>query len=186
MSLYIKNMVCNRCIQAVQNILNETGIAFKSVQLGEVEPVSNPSPEQLEQLRIKLADAGFELLDDARKKLIEQIKTIIIEQVHYKNGDERVNLSHLLSSKLYKDYSYLSHLFSEVEGTTIEKYHIAQKIERAKELLAYDEASLSQIAYDLGYSSVAHLSAQFKKVTGLTPSHFKKMGAAHRRPLDQL
>jgi len=186
MQLYIKNMVCNRCIAAVKSLLDEHQLAYTSVQLGEVTLDQAPIPEQMTSLRDKLQQLGFELLDDNKKKIIEKIKTAIIEQVHYGKGDERYNLSEQLSSLLHKDYSYLSHLFSEVEGITIEKYLIHQKIEKVKELLVYDEASLSEIAFQLGYSSVAHLSAQFKKVTGLTPSHFKKLGNKQRKTLDTI
>jgi len=125
-------------------------------------------------------------LDDTKRTTIEKIKTTIIEQVHYGIGDDRYNFSDLLSTKLHKDYSYLSHLFSEVEGITIEKYIINQKIEKVKELLVYNELSLSEIAFQAGYSSVAHLSAQFKKVTGLTPTHFKKLGGTRRNTLDKV
>ena len=124
--------------------------------------------------------------DESRRRLIEKIKTIIIEQVHYKALDEKHNFSEILTKKLNKDYSYLSGLFSEVEGVTIERYIISQKIEKVKELIIYDELNLSEIAFQLGYSSVSHLSAQFKKVSGLTPSHFKKMGGIHRKSLDQV
>jgi AraC-like DNA-binding protein len=186
MQLFIKNMVCNRCIAAVKQLLQEQDLEYSSVQLGEVDLIETPSKEQLETFRQSLRETGFELLDDQKQKLIAQIKTLIIEQVHYGLGEERINLSHQLSSRLHKDYSYLSHLFSEVEGITIEKYLIHQKIERVKELLAYDEANLSEIAFQLGYSSVSHLSAQFKKVTGLTPSHFKKMGGMRRNSLDNV
>ena len=171
-------MVCSRCIAAVKALLDDLNVRYHSVQLGRVELEKEPGVKQMGEIKEGLQQLGFELLDDKRKKIIDQIKTIIIKQVHYENGDQRYNLSEILSSKLHKDYSYLSHLFSEVEGTTIEKYLIQQKIERAKELLVYDETSLSEIAFDLGYSSVAHLSAQFKKVTGLTPSHFKKLGSS--------
>lgn len=186
MNLYIKNMVCNRCIEAIKSILNELNFQYTSVQLGEVSLQTVPTEEQLDTLRQRLQQSGFELLDDTKKKLIEKIKTIIIEHVHYNESDKRYNLSEILSSKLHKDYSYLSHLFSEVEGITIEKYLINQKIEKIKELLVYDELSLNEIAYQLAYSSVAHLSAQFKKVTGLTPTHFKKLGGIHRKTLDNV
>jgi AraC-like DNA-binding protein len=182
----IKNMVCNRCIVAVKALLDDLGLAYASVQLGEVTLQKEPSEAQLRLLKEGLSALGFELLDDSKRKLIEKIKTIIIEQVHYSGENEQYNLSHLLSSKLHKDYSYLSHLFSEVEGTTIEKFGIRQKIEKAKELLVYNELPLSEIAFQLGYSSVAHLSAQFKKVTGLTPTHFKNMGGIHRKALDNI
>ena len=186
MELYIKNMVCNRCIAAVKSALDELKIQYTSIELGEVITKTEPSEKQLVALKEKLQQLGFELLDDTKKKLIEKIKTIIIEHVHYKEGDNRYNLSEILSSKLRKDYSYISHLFSEVEGITIEKYVINQKVEKIKELLVYDELSLNEIAYQLGYSSVAHLSSQFKKVTGLTPTHFKKLGGIHRKTLDNV
>jgi AraC-like DNA-binding protein len=186
MQLFIKNMVCNRCITAVKQILQEQGLEYTSVRLGEADLPNPLSKEQQEHLSRRLHDTGFELLDDHKQKLIGKIKTFIIEQVHHGQGDERITLSHQLSSLLNKDYSYLSHLFSEVEGITIEKYVIHQKIERVKELLVYDETSLSEIAFQLGYSSVAHLSAQFKKVTGLTPTHFKKLGGVRRNTLDNI
>ncbi|MBE7173621.1 MAG: helix-turn-helix transcriptional regulator [Williamsia sp.] len=185
MQLYIKNMVCNRCILAVKALLEKLGIAWEAVRLGEVDLKENLLPEKEQQLRVGLEQLGFELLDDARNKLIERIKTLIIEQVHYGMDDKGLTISSLLSAALHKDYSYLSNLFSEVEGTTIEKYFISQKIERVKELLAYDEQSLSEIAYKMGYSSVAHLSAQFKKVTGLTPSYFRQRGGP-RKTLDSV
>lgn len=186
MNLYVKNMVCNRCITAVKNVLDELNFQYSSLQLGEVALSEEPTNGQLHALKERLQQLGFELLDDTKKKLIEKIKTIIIEHVHYREGDDRYNLSEILSSKLHKDYSHLSHLFSEVEGITIEKYLISQKIERIKELLVYDELSLNEIAHKLGYSSVAHLSTQFKKVTGLTPTHFKKLGGIHRKTLDNV
>lgn len=185
MHLYIKNMVCNRCILAVEALLKKLGISYNTVRLGEVELEQKPDAETAQLLKKQLEGLGFELLDDGRNKLIEKIKTLIIEQVHYGTEDQRLNFSSLLSSSLHKDYSYLSNLFSEVEGITIEKYVINQKIEKVKELLVYDELSLGEIAYRLGYSSVAHLSNQFKKVTGLTPSHFKK-GGGSRRALDAI
>lgn len=186
MRLYIKNMVCSRCIDAVRNIAEKQGLPLRSVQLGEVELQQEISAEQVEALRQDLQQIGFELLDDGKKKLIEKIKNIIIGQVHHNHGDDRYKLSDVLSAQLHKDYSYLSHLFSEVEGITIEKYLINQKIEKVKELLVYNEASLSEIAFDLGYSSVAHLSTQFKKVTGMTPSQFKSLGTRNRKTLDQV
>lgn len=184
MNLYIKNMVCNRCINAVKSLLEEMNISYSSVQLGEAVIQKELSQKQIAVLKEKLTKLGFELLDDTKRKLIEKIKTVIIEQVHYGKGDDRYSLSQVLSSSLHKDYSYLSNLFSAVEGTTIEKYLINQKIEKAKELLVYNELSLSEIAFQLGYSSVAHLSSQFKKVTGLTPTHFKTLG--HRKTIDSV
>lgn len=186
MQLYIKNMVCNRCIMAIKHLLEELHLHYTSVELGTVELEKEPTESQTALLKERLLQLGFELLDDARKKLIERLKTIVIAQVHHEMDEQRYNFSDILSSTLHKDYSYLSRLFSDVEGITIEKYIINQKIEKVKELLVYDELSLSEIAFRLGYSSVAHLSAQFKKVTGLTPSHFKKLGGQHRKTLDEV
>lgn len=184
--LYIKNMVCNRCIMVVRDQLNKMGIEPVSVELGEVilkEKLTDTSRQAIKEI---LHPLGFELIDDKRIQLIEQIKNAIIELVHYRNNELKVNLSEYITRKLNHDYSYLSKLFSEISNTTIEKYFIAQKIERVKELLVYDELSLNQIADMLNYSSTAHLSAQFKSVTGLTPSHFKQMKGNRRKPLDQL
>ena len=179
-------MVCDRCIYVVKQELEKLNLQYSSVTLGEVGLPKEPSEKQLMQLKENLAALGFEVLDDSRKRLIEKIKNIIIEQVHYSDPDDKHNFSEILSQKLHKDYSYLSNLFSEVEGITIEKYIINQKIEKAKELMVYDELNLSEIAFRLGYSSVAHLSSQFKKVTGLTPSHFKKLSGIHRKSLDKV
>ena len=180
-------MVCARCIKTVTHIFQSSGADVKNVRLGFVEINNDLSHEQLNVIRKKLIDDGFELLDDQKVKLIEQIKNEIINLVHYGDLDElKVNLSTLLSDQLHKDYNYLSNLFSSVESTTIEQYFILQKIEKVKELLVYDELSLSQIAFKLGYSSVAHLSNQFKKVTGSTPSDFKKQKGHHRNHLDTL
>ena len=179
-------MVCPRCIASVKQILNESGLTFSSVHLGEVKTETDPTEKQLELLQKKLAATGFELLDDPRKRLIEKIKTIIIDQVHYDADTKKQKLSEVLSSGLRKDYSFLSNLFSDVEGITIEKYLIQQKIERAKELIVYNELTISEIAFQLGYTSVSHLSAQFKSVTGLTPTHFKQVGNAHRKTLDSI
>lgn len=179
-------MVCDRCILVVRQELEKLNLKPVSIKLGEVEIEKEPTEEQLTQVRRNLSASGFELLDDSRRKLIEKMKNIIIKQIHYGDADEKHNFSEILTNKLYKDYSYLSNLFSEVEGITIEKYIINQKIEKVKELLVYDELNLSEIAFKLGYSSVAHLSSQFKRVTGLTPSHFKNLGGIHRKPLDKI
>jgi AraC-like DNA-binding protein len=186
MHLYIKNVVCNRCILVVRQELEKSKMEACSVTLGEVDLLKEPTTKQLEQFRNALADLGFELLDNSKKQLIEKIKNTIINQVHHNVDESQHNFSKILSQQLHKDYSYLSTLFSEVEGITIEKYIIHQKIEKVKELLIYDELSLSEIAFQLGYSSVAHLSSQFKKVTGLTPSHFKPVGRNKRKPLDKI
>lgn len=185
-SLFIKNMVCNRCIMVVQQELENLGLDVKSVTLGEVTLGKEPAPEERKRIESALVPLGFEVIDDKKSRIIERIKTIIIDLVHYHDNDTKVNLSELLSSELHHDYNYLSNLFSEVEGITIEKYVIAQKIEKVKELLVYDELSLSEIAYRLNYSSVAYLSNQFKKVTGLTPSHFRQIGKDKRKPLDEV
>ncbi len=186
MLIYIKNMVCHRCIAAVKSLFTDLQLPCNSVQLGEVVLEKELTQKQTTILKERLGQLGFELLNDKKKKLIEQIKKLIIGQVHYEKADGRYNLSELLSSSLYKDYSYLSRLFSEVEGITIEQYFILQKIEKVKEWLVYDELTLSEIAWKLGYSSVAHLSSQFKKVTGLTPSQIKKLGINHRKSLDKV
>ncbi|MEK7226270.1 MAG: AraC family transcriptional regulator [Bacteroidota bacterium] len=180
-------MVCARCIKTITGIFQQENAELKSVRLGAAETADELSLAQLNNIRKKLVAEGFELLDDKKAKLIEQIKTGIINLVHYGELDElKVNLSTYLAAKLHKDYNYFSNLFSSVESTTIEQYFILQKIEKVKELLVYDELSLSQIAFKLGYSSVAHLSNQFKKTTGFTPSGFKKLKGHHRRHLDKL
>lgn len=186
MQLYIKNMVCNRCILVVQQELHKLKIESRHISLGEVETTTELTKEQLQQLGHGLSALGFELLDDARQQLISKIKNIIVQQVHYTEEHALHNYSEILSKSLHKDYAFLSNLFSAVEGITIEKYIIHQKIERVKELIIYDELNLTEIAYKVGYSSVAHLSTQFKKVTGLTPSHFRKIGKQKRKPLDEV
>lgn len=179
-------MVCNRCILVVKQELEKLHIESRNITLGEAELNNNITKEQIQQFGINLSALGFELLDNSKQQLIEKIKNTIINHVHYKQSDDHHNFSNILSKSLHKDYSYLSSLFSEVEGITIEKYIISQKIEKVKELLIYDQLSLSEISYQLGYSSVAHLSSQFKKVTGLTPSHFKQVGKNKRKPIDEI
>ena len=185
-SIYIKNMVCNRCIEAVTKIFDDLKIPVINIRLGEVQPARAIAEDKLERLKQRLLSAGFELLDDAKKKIIDQIKTAAIEFVHYTDDDQKQPFSSLLSQKISKDYSYLSKLFSETEGITIEKYLINQKIERVKELMMYDELTLSEISYEMGYSSVAHLSAQFKKMTGFSPTQFRKMPGNRRKTLDKV
>lgn len=179
-------MVCNRCIMVVQNEFEKMGLNVTNIKLGEVTLETAPTDADKRKVEAKLVDLGFEIIDDRRSRIIEKIKAVIIELVHRQNGEMKSNLSDILSQKLNHDYNYLSNLFSEIEGTTIEKYFIAQKIEKVKELLVYDELTLSEIAYTLNYSSVAYLSNQFKKVTGLTPSHFKQIKADKRKPLDKV
>lgn len=186
MKIYVKNMVCPRCIMAVETILNALQIDYKSVSLGEIELNMQPRHSDLAKLSSQLQSIGFEVIDDKKRQLIERIKNYIIQFIHHDKEMLKVNLSDFLSNELGYEYNYLSNLFSEVEGTTIEKYVILQKIEKVKELIVYDELSLKEIANQLGYSSVAYLSNQFKKVTGLTPSHFKTIGQQKRVPLDFL
>lgn len=185
-TLFIKNMVCNRCIMVVQSEVDKLGLQVTDIRLGEVTLGQDISSEQKETLGSALVLLGFQLIDDKKSRMIEKIKNVIVDLVHYQENEVKTNLSEVLSAALHHDYSYLSNLFSEVEGTTIEKYFIAQKIEKVKELLVYDELSLSEIAFRMNYSSVAYLSNQFKKVTGLTPSHFKQVKEEKRKPLDQL
>ena len=166
-------MVCIRCKMVVKEELTKLGLHYTSVELGEAEVLENISVKQHDQIRIALLKSGLELMDDKKSVLIQKIKNVIIELVHYSEEPLTINFSEYLSQQLHHDYTYLANLFSEVQGTTIEKFLIAHKIERVKELLVYNELNLTEIAYKLHYSSVAHLSAQFKKVTGLTPSHFK-------------
>jgi AraC-like DNA-binding protein len=184
MKLYIKNMVCNRCIMVVKNELEKFGYAVSAIQLGEVEIKENDFDKK--KTGEKLKELGFELIDDKKGRIIEKIKNEVVGLVHYSSEDTHINYSEYLAEKLKYEYNYLSNLFSEVEGITIEKYIIAQKIERVKELLVYDELSLSEIAHQMGYSSVAYLSTQFKKVTGLTPTYFKNVKENKRQPLDKL
>lgn len=184
--VYIKNMVCNRCIMVVRSELEKLGIEPISIELGEVTLSKALDSSQKEELNEVLESLGFALIDDKKARLIEQVKTLIVELVHYNNNDLKVNLSDYISEKVHHDYNYVSNLFSEVEGTTIEKYFIAQKVEKVKELLVYDELTLNEIAFKLNYSSVAHLSTQFKKVTGLTPTHFKQIKTNKRKPLDKV
>jgi AraC-like DNA-binding protein len=175
MKLFIKYMVSLRCKIAVKAELDKLGLHYTRVELGEVEIMENMSEEQLTQLKIGLLQSGLELMDDQKSILIEKIKNNIIEMVHYNVELSKINFSDHLSDKLKHDYTYLANLFSEVTGITIEHYIIIHKIERVKELLLYDELTLTEISYKLNYSSVAHLSNQFKKVTGLTPSFFKQL-----------
>ena len=185
-TIFIKNMVCDRCIMVVQNELEKLGLDAKNIKLGEVILSKEITSLEKENLSKTLEPLGFEVIDDKKGRIIEKIKNIIIDLVHHQDSDVKTNLSDVLSDKLHHDYNYLSNLFSEVEGTTIEKYFIAQKVEKVKELLVYDELSLSEIANRLNYSSVAYLSNQFKKVTGLTPSNFKQIKEDKRKPLDKV
>jgi len=179
-------MVSTRCKMAVKEILNKLGVHFILIDLGEVDVMENISAEQREQLKTALLNSGLELMDDKRAVLIEKIKNVVIEMVHHTDEIIKINFSELLSRKLKHDYTYLSNLFSEVQGTTIEQFIIFQKIERIKEFIIYDELNISEIAWKMNYSSVSHLSNQFKKVTGLSPSHFKNMKEKRRSPIEEI
>lgn len=186
MHYFIKNMVCNRCIMAVRNIFEGLGYSPVNISLGEVETGHPVSDIDIPKLKEALTKYGFELIDDAKSRIVEKIKNSIVQLVHHSENAPKVNYSQYIESQLHKDYSYLSSLFSEIEGTTIEKYIIRQKIEKVKELLVYDELTLSEIADKMGYSNVAYLSGQFKKITGLTPSYFKQIKENKRKPLDEV
>ncbi|GAB3338560.1 AraC family transcriptional regulator [Cryomorphaceae bacterium 1068] len=185
-TLYIKNMVCPRCIDTVKDILDNLNIETSSIELGEVHTPNNITSDQKSQLEELLAARGFELLQDQKSKLIGQIKAIIVDQIHHNKEALNINFSTLIADKLHQEYSSLSRLFSSVEGVTIERFILKQKVERVKELIFYNELTLSEIAHQMDYSSVAHLSAQFKKETGMTPTAFKKMRNPGRQSLDQL
>lgn len=177
-------MVCIRCKMVVKDEISKLGLHYAFVELGEAEILEDITPEQQEQFKVALLRSGLELMDDKKSVLIQKIKNVIIELVHYSEEPLVVNFSVYLSEKLNYDYTYLANLFSEVQGTTIEKFLIAHRIERVKELLVYNELNLTEIAYQMHYSSVAHLSTQFKRVTGLTPSHFKQLKDKRRTVLE--
>lgn len=181
-------MVCNRCILAIQNVLTEMGITPVSIHLGEVDFGDvTPEKQQIEEFADRVQSLGFEIISDKKSQLIEKIKNAIIVLVQNPQSIEKTKLSEYLSERLFHDYTYLSNLFSSVEGVTIEQYFINQKIEKVKELLVYDELTLTEISYRLGYSSVSHLSRQFKKVTGQTPSEFKTLrDTGQRKSLDKV
>ncbi|NOQ23797.1 MAG: helix-turn-helix domain-containing protein [Bacteroidales bacterium] len=186
-TLHIKNMVCNRCIKVVKDEFEKIHLSIEEIELGKVKVSTLINEEKLNNVRELLIENGFELIDDKKSQLIDNIKTLIIERIHHgKDMPETLNCSDIITAEIGYDYSYLSNLFSSVEGITIEKYIIHQKIEKAKELLVYNELSLKEISYQLGYSSVQYLSNQFKKVSGLTPSHFKKLKENKRKPLDKM
>lgn len=186
MKFYIKNMVCSRCKMVVKSEFEKLGLQTIAVELGEVELEESVSENQKEALLHNLQALGFDLIDDKKTKTVERIKTLIIDLVHHKNNELKINLSDYLAEDLGQDYNSLSNLFSEIENTTIEKYFISQKIEKVKELLVYNELSLSEIADILNYSNVAHLSNQFKKITGSTPTSFKKSKDKKRIQIENL
>ncbi len=179
-------MVSNRCKLTVKAELKKLGLHFIMVDLGEVEIMEDITGLQRQQLQQSLIDAGFQLMDDKRAVLIEKIKTVVIQMVHHSDELIKVNFSNFLSEKLHYDYTYLANLFSEVQGTTIEQFIISHKVERIKELIIYGELNISEIAWKMNYSSVAHLSHQFKKATGLAPSHFKLLKDKRRSPIEDI
>jgi AraC-like DNA-binding protein len=186
MKLYIKFMLSTRCKIVVKDILKSLDLHFVIVDLGEVEIMEDLDTEQLDALKMGLLEAGLELMDNKKAILIERIKNTIIEMVHHSTEGIKINFSNFLSEKLNHDYTYMANLFSEVQGTTIEQFMIAHKVERVKELIIYGELNITEIAWKMNYSSVAHLSNQFKKMTGLSPSQFKQLKEKTRRSLEEI
>lgn len=185
--LHIKNMVCPRCIETVESVLAEKGFKVLAIKLGEAEIDRIPSPTQMEELSEALKKRGFELLLNKKSRIVDQVKSEIIKLIHHSENEIlNINLSEHLSQLIGTDYSSISNLFSTMEGITIEKFTILQKIEKVKELLSYDELTASEIGYKMGYSSAAYLSSQFKKETGMTPGQYKKLKVKERKPLDQI
>lgn len=186
--LAIRNMVCDRCIRVVRDELTALGLDVRRVDLGEAEVADGRQPVDLDRIRLTLEGSGFELIEDRRRKTVERIKHEIIDLVHHQRGSsgKRPKLSDHLAAALRQDYHTISVLFSSMEGITIEQFFIRQRLERVKELLKYGEQTLSEIAWALGYSSVQHLSNQFRQVTGMTPSAFRKMGKTARVPIDKV
>ena len=185
--IYIKNMVCPRCISAVQQEIEKLELEVDSIKLGEVVLKTRPDDTKLQVLQGNLQAHGFEIISDHKSSIINQVKTEIIKVIHH--GEEmppEMNFSSYLAAKIGSEYSSLSNLFSSIEGITIEKYIIIQTVEKIKEYIVYNELTFSEIAYKLGYSSSQHLSSQFKKITGLSPSHFKKIQGEKRKPIDQI
>lgn len=179
-------MVCPRCIMSVEQILKESKLEAKYIGLGEIGLVKIPEKIQLHTFSENLKKVGFELLDDQKTQSIEKIKNLLIQKVQEGNIEEHFSIVKYVSQNIFKDYSSISKLFSEVESITIEQFFILQKIEKTKEWLIYNQLSLGQVAFNLGYSSTQHLSGQFKKITGMTPTQFKSLGALHRKPIDSL
>jgi AraC family transcriptional regulator len=186
--LLVKNMVCHRCILAVEDILRNLEIPFQKVIVGEIHLPNNLTSQQVNMLNANLAKIGLELIDNRMSGLIERIKQLVLKKARNEVAEKemKAKLSSFLSTHLHHEYTYLSSFFSSVEGRTIENYFIEQRIEKVKELLVYKEMTLSEIAFEMEYSSVAHLSNQFKKITGLTPSHFKEVGSNRRKLLDKV
>lgn len=187
-TLIVKNMVCHRCVLSVEEILKSLKIPYQKVLVGEIHLRNSIEDKTREILKEKLGKIGLELIDSRVGEIIEKIKQLVIKKARNEidDKDRKIKLSSYLSSRLHQEYTSISKLFSDTEGRTIENFFIMHRIEKAKELLVYGQQSLSEIAFGLDYSSVAHLSSQFKKVTGLTPSHFKEIGIAKRKALDQV
>lgn len=179
-------MVCQRCIMTVKDILHRLNIPFENVTLGEVDLIHKISAEETKHLQSSLKKVGFELIETRVNKIVEDIKQRVMEYLDLGMDSQEIKLSAFITKKLPYDYSYLSDLFSSIEGKTIEQFFILQRIEKVKELIVYDQLSLTEISYQTGFSSVHHLSSQFKKVTGLSPSHFKKIAGNKRRSLDSV
>jgi YesN/AraC family two-component response regulator len=179
-------MLSTRCKIVVKEILKGLDLHFVIVDLGEVEIMEDLDSEQLEELKLALLQSGLELMDNKKAILIERIKNTVVEMVHHSNEGLKINFSNFLSEKLHHDYTYMANLFSEMQGTTIEQFMIAHKVERIKELIIYGELKITEIAWKMNYSSVAHLSNQFKKMTGLSPSQFKQLKDKTRRSLEEL
>jgi len=187
MQLFIKNMVCQRCILAVKSEAEKLGIRNADISLGQMKfQEAEPESHVMEKLKSALRNIGFEIIDDKKSRLIERVKTIVIEKIHHNDDELRNNWSEIIAADLQYEYNYISNLFTAVEGITIEQYIIRQKVEKAKELLFYDELTLSEISYRMGYSSAAYLTNQFKKVTGMTPGQFRRLLIKNRSPLDKL
>ena len=187
MHLYIKNMVCQRCIQAVKAEAEKLGIHNADITLGQMQFADKqPEVQALETLKSALCNLGFEIIDDKKSRLIERVKTLVIEKIHHNDGELNNNWTELITAELHYEYNYISNLYSSIEGITIEQFIIRQKIEKVKELLFYDEHTLSEIAYRMGYSSAAYLTNQFKKITGMTPGQFRKLLIKNRNAIDQL
>jgi len=187
MNLAIKNMVCDRCIMVVKQQLENAGFQVETISLGNAQIHPEPDSEQLSTISSALKLLGFELIDNEKDRIVQRVKDLIVEKVHYSDlADANLSFTDYLSDQLNKDYTYISRMFSEAEDTTIEKFIIQQKIAKVKELLEYGELNLNEIAFKMGYSSSAHLSAQFKSVTGLTPSQFKSSERGQRRPIDKI
>ena len=186
--LLVKNMVCHRCLLAVEDVLKRSDISFIKVITGEIYLSEKLTQKQIDLLSSSLASIGLELIDNRMSGMIEKIKQLVMRKARneVKGKENKTNISVYLSRNLHHEYTYLSSFFSSVEGRTIENYFIEQRIEKVKELLVYNEMTLSEISFEMEYSSVAHLSNQFKKITGLTPSHFKEVGSARRKMLDQI